>query len=192
MSTPAWWLELVDPRLVAALRRGVAEAGPLALRGHVVLVGHRGAGKSRLLLPIAERLRRPAVELDASLGRALFERSEREFREAERRAFLAVKGEAVISAGGGFLSHHADLLEGHTAVRVPVTFETYAERMRADTSRPRLKPALSLEEEIATVFAEREAQHARIPTVPLASLLRSIQRPLSPRRGEGQGEGRAR
>lgn len=174
MSTPAWWLELVDPRLRDALKRDVAEAAPVTLRGHVVLVGHRGAGKSRLLLPLAERLRRPAVELDASLGRALFERSQREFRAAERRAFAAVPGEALIAAGGGFLSHHPDLLEGHTPVLVPITFETYAERHRADTSRPRLRPELSLEDELETVFAEREELHERVRTVPLASLLRAL------------------
>ncbi|MBL8957457.1 MAG: shikimate kinase [Myxococcaceae bacterium] len=175
MSTPAWWLELVDPRLRESLTRDVAEAAPCPLRGHVVLVGHRGAGKSRLLLPVAERLRRPAVELDAALGRALFESSQLEFRRAERRAFVAVPGEAVVSAGGGFLSHHGDLLEGHTAVQVPITFETYAERMRADTTRPRLKPNVSLEEEIASVFEEREVLHGRVRTVPLAALLKRLE-----------------
>jgi len=174
MSTPAWWLELVDPRLRDALKRDVAEAAPFTPRGHVVLVGHRGAGKSRLLLPVAERLRRPAVDLDASLGRALFERSQREFRAAERRAFTAVTGEAVVAAGGGFLSLHADLLDGHTPVLVPVTFETYAERLRADTTRPRLRPELSLEDEIETVFTAREELHERVHTVPLAVLLRAL------------------
>ena len=148
------------------------------LRGHVVLVGHRGAGKSRVLRPLAERLGRPAVELDALIAeregmpvRALFERSEADFRAAERRAFASVPGRAVIAAGGGFLSHHADLLEGHTPVLVPIDFETYRARLLADVSRPRLKPGLPLEEEIATVFAEREALHARVKTVPLAEVL---------------------
>lgn len=147
--------------------------------GHVVLVGHRGAGKTSVLHALAERLARPAIDLDALIAkregvtvRALFERSEAEFRAAERRAFCSVPGRAVIAAGGGFLAHHADLLAGHTPVLVPIDFETYRARLLRDTARPRLKPELSLEQEIATVFAEREALHARVKTLPLAEVLR--------------------
>ncbi len=35
---------------------------------------------------------------------------------------------------------------------VPVTFETYRERLLADTTRPRLRPGMSLEEELASVY----------------------------------------
>src|SRR5687768_6437315 len=115
--------------------------------GHVVLVGHRGAGKSRLLDAVARRLGRPGVDLDRLVAereglpaRALFERSEAEFRAAERRAFVSIAGQAVIAAGGGFLSHHADLLQAHTPVLVPIDFETYRARMLEDVSRPRLRP----------------------------------------------------
>jgi shikimate kinase len=152
------------------------------LRGHVVLVGHRGAGKTTLLAPLAERLGRPAVDLDVliasragSSARALFERSEAAFRAAEREAFLSVGSPSVIAAGGGFLSHHRDLLEGHTPVLVPIDFETYRRRMLADTSRPRLRPQLSVEEEIASVFSEREALHAAVPTMPLSLLLERLE-----------------
>lgn len=148
------------------------------LRGHVVLVGHRGAGKSTVLEPLALKLGRPAIDLDGLIAeragvsaRELFQRSEAEFRAAERAAFLSVTGTAVIAAGGGFLSNHGDLLEGHTPVLVPIDFETYRERMRGDRTRPRLRPSLSIDEEIAAVFAEREQAHARVRTVPLAEVL---------------------
>jgi shikimate kinase len=185
MCTAAWLPELaehVDPRLREAFVRDVrslALEAPLPRPGHVVLVGHRAAGKTHLVAPIAHLLRRHAIDLDALIaartGRPARELlAEGTFRRAEREAFAAVTGAAVIAAGGGFLSHHADLLEGHTAVLVPVTFETYRARLRADTSRPRLRPELTLEAEIEAVFREREALHARVPTVPLARLVASL------------------
>ena len=152
-----------------------------SVRGHVVLVGHRGAGKSTWLGPVAKRLGRKAFDLDDFIAtregqsvRELFESSESKFRSAEREAFLSIEGKAVIAVGGGFLSHHADLLEGHTPVLVTIDFATYRERMLADTTRPRLLPHLSLEEEIATVFAEREKLHARIATVELQTFLKGL------------------
>ena len=57
---------------------------------------------------------------------------------------------------------------------------SYRERLLADTSRPRLRPGVSLEEEIATVFHEREALHARVPTVPLVDFLRAFWREVTP------------
>ena len=151
------------------------------VRGHVVLVGHRGAGKSTWLEPVASRLNRKAFDLDPLIAeregqsvRALFESSETRFRSAEREAFLSITEPAVIAAGGGFLSHHADLLEGHTPVLVPIDFATYRKRMLADTRRPRLMPQMSLEEEIAAVFAEREKLHAKIPTVELQTFLKGL------------------
>lgn len=184
MSTPASSREPMALQNRRVTHEGSAEAKVAAprrsdgLKGHVVLVGHRGAGKTTALRPLAERLGRPAVDLDALIAeregtsiRELFARSEATFRAAERAAFLSVRGEAVISAGGGFLANHADLLDGHTPVLVPIDFETYRERLLRDRNRPRLRPELPLDEEIATVFAEREKLHARVKTVPLSALL---------------------
>jgi shikimate kinase len=178
MSTAASSRELaegLDPRLRDAFLSDVARAEPVSLKGHVVLVGHRAAGKSRLLEPLARRLVRPAVDLDAQIpgDRVLFERSQADFRRAERAAFLAIAQPSVIAAGGGFLFHHADLLEGHTAVLVPVTFETYCERLRADTTRPRLRPELSFDEELETVFRERDPLYRRC--MPLARLVATLE-----------------
>jgi shikimate kinase len=180
MSTPASSAErAIDPRLRAAFLSDVerySRAAPPPLRGHLVLVGHRAAGKSRLLEPVARWMQRPAIDLDAMVGPGLFARSPLEFRRAERAAFCSITRPSVIAAGGGFLSLHADLLAGHTPVLVPVTFETYCERLRADSTRPRLRPELSLQDELASVFHEREARHARVPTVPLAQLVAWVER----------------
>ena len=61
MSTAAWLPELaehVDARARETFIRDVhryALEAPVPLKGHVVLVGHRAAGKSRLLAPLARR-----------------------------------------------------------------------------------------------------------------------------------------
>ncbi len=71
--------------------------------------------------------------------------------------FASLPPDRVIAAGGGFLSLHGDLLEGTHAVLVPVTFETYRERLLEDRTRPRLRPEVPLEEELRGIFDEREA-----------------------------------
>lgn len=182
-------LEAVDPRLSPRLRESVAQPGPTALPKpgqSVVLAGHRAAGKTRLLPLVGRLLGRVGVDLDAQLERgagrplrAWVAEDPATFRAAERRALLELAPEGLVAVGGGFLSHHPDALEGFFTLLVPVSFETYRERLLADTSRPRLRPGLSLEEEISTVFHEREAVHARVPTVPLGDFLRAFWREVS-------------
>jgi shikimate kinase len=156
----------------------------------IALVGHRSAGKSRLLPLLCRWTGLPGFDLDEVIAeragksaKAFFvggESGPADFREAERAAFAALtapavgqpSGPAIVATGGGFLSLHSDLLRGHTAVLVPITFETYRERLLADRTRPRLRPELTLEEEIAQVYADREARHAAVPTLPLLDYLR--------------------
>ncbi|XXF81125.1 shikimate kinase [Myxococcaceae bacterium GXIMD 01537] len=176
----------VDPRMRAGLEVALIRRGPTARPAPgqtVVLAGHRAAGKSRLLPLVSRLLGRPGVDLDAALerktGRKLREwvvENPAEFRAAERRALTELPPGTLVSVGGGFLSHHGDALEGCFTLLVPVTFATYRERLLANTSRPRLRPELSLEEEISSVFHEREALHTRVPTVPLVDFLRTFVR----------------
>lgn len=179
-------LSRVDPRMRESVERELtaATARPILISPaqHVVLVGHRAAGKTTLLPSVAELLGRTGVDTDQELERRHQRRisewlrtDQAAFRAAERALFHALPAGQVVSAGGGFLSLHADLLAPHLAVLVPVSFETYRERLLADTARPRLRPELMLEEEIATVFRAREALHARVPTVSLARLLASVE-----------------
>jgi len=153
-------------------------ANPRPLRSLVALVGHRGAGKSRLLPLVCRWTGLPGADLDRLIEQdagqdlvSFFNTDPAAFRAAERRAFASIGGPAIVATGGGFLSLHADLLRDHTAVLVPITFETYRARLLGDASRPRLRPELSREEEIAQVYAEREERHAAADTIPLLDFL---------------------
>ena len=145
----------------------------------MVIAGHRSAGKSRLLPMVARMLGRPGLDLDAHLerlhGRPLrswVAEAPQAFRAAERRALLELPPGGLVAVGGGFLSHHPEALAGHFTLVVPVCFDTYRERLLADRTRPRLRADVSLEEELSSVFHEREALHARVPTVALEDFLR--------------------
>jgi len=174
----------IDARLLPRCKRAFQEAmqapTPPEVRrqGRVVLVGHRASGKTRMLPWMGRLLGLPTVDLDKELerqsGRKLRDwvtEDEPGFRKAERALFLSRPDSEVEAAGGGFLSLHADLLEGHTPVLIPVTFETYRKRLMADKRRPRLRPELSLEEELRQVFEAREAAHARVKTVSLVDFV---------------------
>jgi shikimate kinase len=184
------WLDALDPRLSSGLRGALVQPGPTAYpeAGQtVVLAGHRTAGKTRSLPLVSQLLGRPGFDLDVKLeqisGRSLrtwVAEDPTSFRAAERRALLEAPPGSLVAVGGGFLSHHPDALTGMFTLVVPVSFETYRERLLADTSRPRLRPGMSLDEEITTVFHEREALHSRIPTVPLVDFLRTLWRESAP------------
>ncbi|MDC0706995.1 shikimate kinase [Stigmatella sp. ncwal1] len=172
------------------LQRALLLPGPLALPSTeqtVVLAGHRSAGKTRLLPLVAELLGRPGVDLDVALERATGRSLKNwvaedpvTFRAAERQILQEMPAGSLVAVGGGFLSHHPEALAGCFTLMVPVSFETYRERLLADTTRPRLRSGMSLEEEISTVFHEREAMHRRVPTVPLEDLLRTFWREERP------------
>lgn len=188
-------LELIDHRLRESLRaeweRRRHERPEGLPRGvPVVLVGQRVAGKTTLLPHVATLLGRKGIDLDAELaresGRPLrewFSADERGFREAERATFTRLRATyGVISCGGGFLSLHASLLRGCIAVEVPISFDTYSERLRADQSRPRLRPEVSLAEEIREVYAERERRHALERPMQFVEFLLRVERGMRARR----------
>lgn len=178
----------VDHRLSGELRadferRRSLPADPLPLGVTIVLAGHRGAGKSRLLPLLAQKLGRPAVDLDLELekvhGRPLKKWVEEDvlaFRHAEREGFRQVPAGAVVAVGGGFLSSSAEVLTGCLTVLVPVSFETYVDRLLADDSRPRLKPELKVEEELREVYFEREQRHRMAAPLKLVDFLLRAER----------------
>lgn len=178
------WLAVLDPRLqeklAAEVARGhLAPAEPLPRARTVVLAGHRASGKSSLLPFVATALGRPGVDLDAELerttGRPLRDwvRGDQPgFRRAERALFESLPQGALVAVGGGFLAHHAQVLQHAVVVLLPLSFETYAERLRADVTRPRLRPDLPLEQELSQVFEEREALHQKVPTLGVPELFR--------------------
>lgn len=172
----------VDPRLRVALAaelEAVAPAFELGVR-RAVLVGQRAAGKSWLLPLVARWMELPGIDLDvvieARSGRRIAEWLPADaagFRATERSCFASLPSPAVVAVGGGFLGFHAEALSADVAVLVPMCFETYVERLRSDSSRPRLRPELSVEEEMKQVFFEREALHALVPTVRLPVFLKA-------------------
>jgi len=183
-------LDSLDPRLLPQLREALSATGPESRPAPgqtVVIAGHRSAGKTRILPHVSRLLGRPGLDLDkvleASSGRSLrtwVAEDPKAFRAAERQALLGIPPGSLVAVGGGFLSHHPDALAGMFTLVVPVSFETYRERLLADTSRPRLRPGVTLEEEIATVFHEREVLHAQVPTVPMVDFLRAFWREVTP------------
>jgi shikimate kinase len=183
-------VEALDHRMKPGIEVTLVRPGPTARPEPgqtVVLAGHRTAGKTRLLPMVGKLLGRSGVDLDAELerqsGRGLKEwvaQNPTEFRAAERRTFLELPPGSLVAVGGGFLSHHPDALAGCFTLLVPIAFATYRERLMADTTRPRLRPELSLEEEISSLFHERETLHARVPTVPLVDFLRAFAREPKP------------
>jgi shikimate kinase len=178
-------LDAVDPRLAPSLRAALSQPGvpaPAPRPGQTVaLVGHRAAGKTRLLPLLCQLLERPGVDLDEALAqrharplRSWVQEDVQGFRAAERALFQELPAGSLVAVGGGFLSLHGDLLAGVYAVLVPVSLPTYCERLRADPTRPRLRPELSLEEELHQVFTSREEAHARVATVSLVDALRAL------------------
>ena len=187
-------LDQVDPRLQPLLRaewerRRSERVEALPCDVTVVLAGHRAAGKTQLIQPVARALGRDGVDLDAELSRRhqrplreWLESDERGFRVAEREAFRALPSGLVVAVGGGFLSLHGELLRGCVTVEVPISFETYVERLTRDTSRPRLRPELSLDEELREVYSEREFRHAAARPLSLIDFMLRLVRGRRPRR----------
>lgn len=179
----------LDPRLAPALRqeyvdRRLTRKGKpaAARRGAWVLAGHRTAGKTTLLPLISALTGLQGLDLDLELERrhgrplrAWLKEDIASFRAAERALFGELAHPSgLVAVGGGFLALHGDLLAAHTPIVIPVSFETYRERLLADVTRPRLRPELTPEEEIAVVFAEREIVHGRSGALPLVELLATL------------------
>ena len=187
-------LDQVDPRLQPLLRaewerRRNERVEALPSDVTVVLAGHRAAGKTQLLPPVARALGRQGVDLDAELVRRhqrplreWLETDERDFRVAERDAFRSLPSGLVVAVGGGFLSLHGELLRGCVTVEVPISFETYVERLTLDTTRPRLRPELSVDQELREVYQEREFKHAAARPLSLIDFMLRLVRGRRPRR----------
>ena len=144
-------------------------AAPNALDRHVVLVGFMGAGKSTLGPPLAQRLGRPFVSVDAAVEERagttvseLFEtRGESAFRKLEEATALDLLGRrapSVIELGGGGLGSpitRAALGQGAFTLHLEVTPEEAWARV-AGSARP-----LAVDpERFRGLYEERRALYA--------------------------------
>ncbi len=111
-------------------------------RGHIALLGVRGAGKSAVGRRLADRLQRPFIELDArvealadlSLGEIFAVHGEGYYRRLELEALEAVIGEppAVLATGGGIVTHpeaYARLRDAATTVWLKADPEDHWDRV---------------------------------------------------------------
>jgi|GEM_PF-499323 len=197
-QTKAHWKQ-VEPRLHEKLHaeqqyrsRQAVEA--LCRGTTVVLAGQRAAGKSTLLPYAAQLLNRktPPVDLDAeierhvgcSIGHLVARHGIGHLRVLEKEAFLKLPAASVVAVGGGFWSTWPELLQvkGCTVVEVPISFETYRERLLKDAKRPRLRPELTLEEELLQTYAERQALHEKLPHLSWVEFCLAAEAGLRPRR----------
>jgi shikimate kinase len=135
---------------------------------NIYLSGLIGAGKSTLGERLAARMGRPFLdldrEMDAALGRSFHELVHDEgwlaFRELEYgivKRFAARSG-VVCALGGGTVRYawNRDALRGTgVLVFLEADLATLAARVRA-ADRPRVNPGVSLEEDLAAIWAAAE------------------------------------
>jgi shikimate kinase len=132
---------------------------------NVYLSGMIGSGKTTIGTRLALRLGRPFHDLDRELermiGRSFHELVRAEgwlaFREVEYRVCtrFATLRDAVCALGGGTVRYewNVDVLRGTgVLVFLDADLATLAERVRA-ADRPRVNPGVSLEEDLARIWA---------------------------------------
>ena len=136
---------------------------PHALDRHIALIGFMGAGKSTLGSELAERLRRPFVDIDREIGdrgaiARIFEtQGEAAFRAREAQQVVAAldrRDPAVLALGGGAVgtTRVRDALHARAfTVLVDVDLDTAWERSRG-SNRP-----LAVDEEGFRALYERRA-----------------------------------
>lgn len=143
-------------------------------RGHIVLVGPMGSGKSSIGMLLADALRLRFIDLDAAIEAdagmpvaAIFEREgEAGFRARESRALAAALADApaVVASGGGAVLDPANrgaMRDAALVVYLAVDPATQLARLRDDTSRPLLRVA-DREARLATLQARREPLYREV------------------------------
>ena len=137
-------------------------------RGHVILVGPMGAGKSTLGRRLSKLLGLPFIDLDKAIETAadqsiqtIFDtEGEAGFRARETQALAqALAGDAaVIATGGGVViaeTNRKAMAAGGTVVYLQIAPEVQLARLAGDTQRPLLQHP-DRAQRLALLQAERE------------------------------------
>ncbi len=134
---------------------------------NIILSGMMGVGKTSVAIKIAERTRFRWYDTDIMISERhgkisdLFEYyGEEHFRALETDIVRELSGrdDLVISTGGGLVlrRENSELLrQNGKIVFLRATFETLLTRVRADESRPLLKDAGRMAENLGLLLAER-------------------------------------
>lgn len=137
----------------------------------LVLIGPRGAGKSKLARRLADAFDLPCVASDEEITRAVgcliadfvAAKGWSAFRETETAVLEDVlrehPGDLLLDAGGGLIvaERNRELLRGFDArIFLTARIETLVARVARDRNRPPLTDAADPIEEMRRVIAERE------------------------------------
>ncbi len=137
----------------------------------LVLIGPRGAGKSRLARGLAGAFALPRVSSDEEITRAVGSsiaefvaaNGWRAFRETETVVLETIlrdhPGDLLLDAGGGLVvaQRNREMLRGFDArIFLTANIEALAARIARDHDRPPLTDADDPVEEVRRVLAERE------------------------------------
>ncbi len=144
------------------------------MASNIILTGFMGTGKSSVGRRLANRLRRPFVDMDTKIehqeGRSISEifanEGESYFRDLERALVLEISGQEdlVVSTGGGVLMdprNLADFRKSGTVICLCTTVDTILDRVMRDRKRPLLDcedPRAKIED----LLAERQAMYQAV------------------------------
>jgi shikimate kinase len=144
---------------------------------NIVLIGYRGAGKSKVGVRLAERLGREFVDTDglieeregAPIGSIVKSKGWEHFRALEKRAIEEIAGRdhSVIASGGGAMIDPENvrrLKERGLVIWLKAKPEVLAERMGGDPQTDHSRPSLTgrgILEEIVEVLSVRNPLYER-------------------------------
>lgn len=153
----------------------------------IILIGFMGAGKTTIGKALAKSLNREFVDTDerieADTGRKIPDIFEKEgepyFRRLETETLQKLEEEGiprVIAVGGGLPMQPENgpiLNRMGTAVFLEADTDTLEERLRGDTSRPKLQGG-ELRERILTLMREREETYRQVAHLSVRTDHRSV------------------
>lgn len=145
-----------------------------ATRGHVILIGYRGSGKSTVGPLLADRLGLPFVDTDEQIAKRagktiteIFEsEGEQVFRDHERAVIAEVcnRDPHVIAVGGGAVVDDENISAMRKAgaiVWLTATANMLWKRITGDSKSPNQRPDLSPEGGLAEVHKLLDARRPR-------------------------------